>query len=120
MAYGVLCIFAATATGYIWFLNHQAITLHGPGMRDLNGFQFISLFFVLLGVALLLRWKPALSLFVTITAAVGILLIIGSLLSIKESSMALLNIPFGAALLVPLTLMVRHKRSSRISLANGH
>jgi hypothetical protein len=88
-------------------------------MRDLNGLQFISLFFALLGIALLLRWKPALLLFVTVTAAAGISLIAGSLLSIKDSSMVFLNIPFGAALVVPLTLMVRHKRSSRISLANG-
>ncbi|RSL19369.1 hypothetical protein EDE15_5035 [Edaphobacter aggregans] len=90
-------------------------------MRDLTPLTLPALFLAVLGIALLLRWKPALPLFVFFTAFVGMVIIVGAFWhSITQTPWVLINIPFGAALLVPLTLMVRHKRRSRISLANGH
>ena len=120
-AYGVLCACAAAAIGLVWFSNHRARELHGVGMRDLTPLTLPALFLAVLGIALLLRWKPALPLFVFFTAFFGMVIIVGAFWhSITQTPWVLINIPFGAALLVPLTLMVRHKRSSRISLANGH
>ena len=119
--YGVLCTCAAAVIGLLWFLNHRARELHGVGVHDLTPLTLPALFLAVLGIALLFRWKPALPLFVFITAFLGMVIIVGALWhSITQTPQVLINIPFGAALLVPLTLMVRHKRSLRISLANGH
>jgi hypothetical protein len=121
IAYGTLCVLVAAAIGLIWFSNHHAIALHGMNMRDLDLLKVPAFFIALLGFALLARWKPALLLFVTITAGLGAVLIAGSLWqSIAQTPWVLLNIPFGAVLLVPLLLAIHYWRTSRTSPSNGY
>ena len=121
-AYGALCIFTALATSGAWFLNHRARELHpGLGMHDLSVLKFFAITLAVLGIALLLRWKPAMLFFVAITATFGTLLILGSLWqSIVQTPWVLLNIPVGAVLLIPLVLVIRHWKTSPFFQANGH
>jgi hypothetical protein len=94
--------------------------LHGTGMHDLSSLGVPTLLIAILGVVLLLKWKPALILFITITAALGTMLLAGSLwVSVTQTPWVLLNIPFGVALLIPLTLFVHFWRSSRRVLPHG-
>jgi hypothetical protein len=118
-ACGAVCIFAALATGCLWFLNYRARTIN-PDMHDLSPLKLPAIILAILGIALLLRWKPAMLFFVATTAAFGTVLILGSLWqSIVQTPWVLLNIPIGAILLVPLALAIHTWKTSPPSLTNG-
>jgi hypothetical protein len=119
IAYGLICICGAIATGFAWFANHNAQVLYGPGLNDLGKFKYFSISLALLGVALLMKWRPALLAFVAIFAFAGAVLIAGSLVSITSSPWVLLNLPVGAIFLVPLFLSIKQWRITRASLPYG-
>jgi len=88
--------------------------LYGSGGHDLSPIRFYALFFALLGVALLMKWFWAHLLFITLTTAAGMWLIVGSLFSVPFPFL-ILNIIYGAGFLVPLMLSAASWRKARLS-----
>jgi hypothetical protein len=116
-AYGILCLGGAFLIGLAWIANRRTMRMAGPAGHDLNGIQFLALFFALLGVALMMKWLWAHLLFVAMTTTAGIWIVVGSVASIPFPFL-ILTLMYAVGLLVPLTLSVASWRKARL-MRNG-
>ena len=96
--YAGLTILLGIVLGVLWFQNKSA---YQQGGHDLSPIIYPAVFFIVLGIGLLLNLRIVSVIHSITFGSLGCWLIIGSILHLRETLWVLLNLPFGLLLLLP-------------------